>query len=95
MTHKSALRVSSRCRNFLARRQGGQGVVQFMKRARDGVEFAVKFFYDLDGALTRLLANSNTKARSLRPAAIAMTSCAQRCKSCCWAVSAAYSYKLY
>ena len=37
--------------NFLARREGGQGLVQFVRRAADGVEFAVKFFHATDGAL--------------------------------------------
>ena len=37
--------------NFLARRKGGQGVVQFMKRHSDGLEFAVKFFQAREGAL--------------------------------------------
>ena len=36
--------------NFMMRREGGQGVVQFMKRSCDGVDFAVKFFHDVNGA---------------------------------------------
>jgi hypothetical protein len=38
--------------SFMARRQGGQGVVQFMRRASDGLDFAVKFFNDRRGAHT-------------------------------------------
>ena len=36
--------------SFLDRRQGGQGVVQFMTRRSDRLEYAVKFFNDREGA---------------------------------------------
>ena len=37
-------------KNFMSRREGGQGTVQFLQRKVDGLEFAVKFFQDADGA---------------------------------------------
>jgi hypothetical protein len=36
--------------SFMARRRGGQGMVQFMRRTSDGLQFAVKFFDDRKGA---------------------------------------------
>jgi hypothetical protein len=36
--------------HFMARRHGGQGLVQFMRRESDGLDFAVKFFNDQHGA---------------------------------------------
>lgn len=36
--------------DFLARREGGQGTVQFMRRHRSGTEYAVKFFDARNGA---------------------------------------------
>lgn len=57
--------------NFLSRRAGGQGCVQFVRRVPDQVQFAVKFFLHNDSAFKRELELYETPAlRSILPEAL-------------------------
>lgn len=59
--------------DFLSRRTGGQGCVQFVRRTPDRAQFAVKFFPHADGAFSRELDLYSTPAlRAVLPAALRM-----------------------